>query len=513
MAEEESVIRVRVHSWQNRRVTNTNALRAGDRVLVGKSLITVTDAFAAELEPDDSVLGVASAGELRRIPAGVVRLVDQAVSGAVRAFRSLSMVDQRQVTRFYEVAAARLEDDKVFSAVRSANDADVASARARGRSTTRLELSAPMRSGMVQALRMWRDAEGPADHGARQDHEGWSVEEVRAPLGVIGFVFEGRPNVFADATGVLRGGNSVVFRIGSDALGTARAIMSSVVEPALGAAGLPPGSVGLLDSAEHAAGWALFADPRLSLAVARGSGEAVAELGSIARQAGTPVSLHGTGGAWVIAGESADPARLASVIEHSLDRKVCNTVNVVCVPRSRAAELVPLVEDAADNAARSRGLRARIHAVGDAIAHCGEPDVIEVRRAGSTTLEPRVTSGDLDALSHEFEWEENPELHLVLVDSLEEACGLFNMKSPQFIVSCVSEDEQETEHVWSSCNAPFVGNGFTRWVDGQFALLRPELGLSNWQAGRLFARSGILSGDSAYTVRLRMSQEDASLHR
>ena len=43
-------------------------------------------------------------------------------------------------------------------------------------------------------------------------------------------------------------------------------------------------------------------------------------------------------------------------------------------------------------------------------------------------------------------------------------------------------------------NAPFVGNGFTRWVDGQYALNRPELGLSNWQYGRLFGRGGVLSG-------------------
>ena len=68
-------------------------------------------------------------------------------------------------------------------------------------------------------------------------HDGWKVEQVVAPLGVVGFVFEARPNVFADATGVLRGGNTVVFRIGRDALGTARAIVTHALEPALEAAG------------------------------------------------------------------------------------------------------------------------------------------------------------------------------------------------------------------------------------------------------------------------------------
>jgi glutamate-5-semialdehyde dehydrogenase len=62
-------------------------------------------------------------------------------------------------------------------------------------------------------------------------------------------------------------------------------------------------------------------------------------------------------------------------------------------------------------------------------------------------------------------------------------------------------------------DAPFVGNGFTRWVDGQFALDRPELGLSSWQHGRLFARSAVLSGDSVYTVRTRAWQATPDLHR
>ena len=64
----------------------------------------------------------------------------------------------------------------------------------------------------------------------------------------------------------------------------------------------PDGAVSLVRSPARAAGWALFDDRRLALAVARGSGAAVAQLGAVARQAGTPVSLHGTGGAWLVAG-------------------------------------------------------------------------------------------------------------------------------------------------------------------------------------------------------------------
>jgi len=72
---------------------------------------------------------------------------------------------------------------------------------------------------------------------------------------------------------------------------------------------------------------------------------------------------------------------------------------------------------------------------------------------------------------------------------------------------------QKHEFVWANANAGFVGDGMTRWVDGQYALNRPELGLSNWEHGRLLARGGVLAGDSVYTIRTRMQQKDPGLHR
>ena len=65
----------------------------------------------------------------------------------------------------------------------------------------------------------------------------------------------------------------------------------------------------------------------------------------------------------------------------------------------------------------------------------------------------------------------------------------------------------------ASANLPFLGNGFTRWVDGQYALCRPELGLSNWQNGRILARSAVLTGDGVFTVKLRVCQQSPDVHR
>ena len=495
-------------------MTAMPALKTGDRVLVGTRLITVDDSFASSLEDGDTVLGIAGTGQLRRIPFAVQSLVNTSVEAARQGFQLLQNVDTESVNRFYALAAQRLSDDSIFSEVANANAIDVDTAIARGRSTTRLVLSPKMREDMVSAFRMWEQAEMSSSSLIDTvTHVGWKVEQWKAPLGVIGFVFEGRPNVFADATGVLKSGNSVVFRIGSDALGTASSIMEHIIRPALRESGLPEHCVVLLESVEHAAGWALFSDQRVSLAVARGSGQAVAELGSIAQQAGVAASLHGTGGAWILAGENADSSRLFEVVRHSLDRKVCNTANVVCVPKNRAADLIPQIFAASQQASAQRGTEPRIHCVNNAEQYLPTGSQIDVRRAEGVRSEKQISVSTIDDLGHEFEWEENPEFFIVVVDHLSEAIDLFNRFSPQFVVSAVSEDSAERDLVWSQCNAPFVGDGFTRWVDGQFALLRPELGLSNWQSGRLFARGGVLSGDSAFTVRLKVTQEDPGLHR
>jgi glutamate-5-semialdehyde dehydrogenase len=120
---------------------------------------------------------------------------------------------------------------------------------------------------------------------------------------------------------------------------------------------------------------------------------------------------------------------------------------------------------------------------------------------------------DDDRLGVEWEWEGSPEVTLTLVPDVETATRLFNQQSPRFAASLISGVDEEHDRFFELIDAPFVGNGFTRWVDGQYALNRPELGLSNWQFGRLFGRGGVLSGDSAFTIRARARQIDPGLGR
>jgi len=478
-------------------------LTSGMEIVYGGDRVALVPAdLAARFAAGDRLLVDQETGDLLHVPAAVHRLAVAAIERAGAAFEAMNTVSDAAVSAFFDAFADRLADDEAWSAIAEANARDVSRAAAAGRSTTRLVASEAMRREMIAGLIAWRDtAPGRGRRIERLDHAGWSVEQVTAALGVVGFVFEGRPNVLADSTGVLRGGNSVVLRIGADALGTARAMLRHALAPALARAGLPAGAVCLIDSEDHAAGWAMFAESRLALAVARGSGRAVAQLGAIARQAGTPVSLHGTGGAWLIADESADAPRFAAAVYASLDRKVCNTLNVCCIVAGRASELVPLFLDSLARAGADRGQAARLHVVeGD------ERWVGAKRGVGVETLA-------LEDLAREWEWDEAPEVSLKIVADLREAVALFNRYSPRFIASLIAEEARAHEAFFAGVEAAFVGDGFTRWVDGQYVFERPELGLANWQNGRLFARGGVLSGDGVFTVRTRMTQSDPGLRR
>lgn len=493
------------------------SLNAGMPIVWGGDQIAlVPDDLAEAFREGDRLVVVQDTGDLLHIPSREWDIAGVATERARSAFLDLQTVTDEAITSFYKAFAAKLADETSFAGIAEANAEDVASARQRGRTTTRLVLSDTMRQDMISGLLSWADAAPTRSRVVETiEHDGWAIDQVTAGLGVVGFVFEGRPNVFADATGVLRSGNTVVFRIGSDALGTARAIVQHALDPALEEAGLPAGCVSLVDSAARAAGWALFSNPDLGLAVARGSGAAVSQLGAVARQTGIPVSLHGTGGAWIVADVSADQVRFQAAVTNSLDRKVCNTLNTCCITREAADVLVPKFLAGLEEAGRLRGAASKLWIVDE------QRDSIpaswfehrDIARAEGAVSEPGVSTLGWDDLGREWEWEDSPEVTLCIVDSVDDAVELFNRLSPRFAASLISQDSDQVTEFFQKIDAPFVGDGFTRWVDGQYALNRPELGLSNWQFGRLFGRGGVLSGDSVYTVRSRVTQYDADLRR
>lgn len=492
-------------------------LEPGMPILVGGDrIVRVSDELAQAFKPGDRLIVVRKTGDVLHIPRSIHEIATDAVTRALSAFAQMRDASDDQFTAFYAEFASRLADDGIWTKIARVNEQDVARAKEKGRSTTRLVADDKMRRNMIAGLDQWRDLPSGRDRVTEViRHDGWEVEKIISPCGVVAFVFEGRPNVLADATGVLRSGNTAVFRIGSDALETAKAIMELAVRPSLSAARLPTDAVVLVESAEHAAGWALFSDSRLALAIARGSGRSTDLLGAIAREAGNQVSLHGTGGAWIIADDTADGDRFELAVFHSTDRKVCNTVNVICVPRSRP-DLVSRMLNALKLRGEKLGYGYRLH-VARGSEDCIPQELFEtdtdVLRATGVQREKVATLLPADQLGHEWEWEQTPEVTFVAVADLDEAVDLFNTQSPLFTVSLISENPAAHERFVKVIDAPCIGNGFTRWVDGQYALCRPELGISNWQDGRILARAAILTGDGVFTIKLRARQSDPAIHR
>ena len=479
--------------------------RAADRLRRGPRRLRDRRA-RGDFQPGDRFIVDPSSGSILHVPADVQRIAAEAVGRAATAFSALARCSDDQITDSSSSSpiASRATSRSHRSQLPTSPTCE--RARERGRSTTRLELLADdARRHDRRPPRLGAATSGRDLLERRVEHDGWSVEARRAPLGVVAFVFEGRPNVFADAAGVVRTGNTVVFRIGSDALGTAEAIVEHALDPALGAAGLPAGTVGLVASPAHAAGWALFSDGRLSLAVARGSGPAVAQLGAVARQAGVPgqPARH----RWRLGRRRcATPTPNASplTVRHSLDRKVCNTLNVCCIVRRagrRAGAGVP--RGCRAGGGRAGDVEARVHATGQRWGSF--PRRPEARECGSSaptapTTRSSSTPIDVDRLGHEWEWERLPGGHRCTSSTTStRPCRSATAHSPHFVASLVSESaDAHDEFFYDTVDAPFVGDGFTRWVDGQYALDTPELGLSNWEGGRLLGRGGILSGDAVH---------------
>jgi glutamate-5-semialdehyde dehydrogenase len=191
-------------------------------------------------------------------------------------------------------------------------------------------------------------------------------------------------------------------------------------------------------------------------------------------------------------------------------------VNTVCVSKSRFAELGARVIAGLQAAADALEAEPKVHIVEGAESAVPEAwftESVRIDRSEGPVTETRAEWIDADQLGHEWEWERSPEITLVAVDSVDQAVEWFNQMSPRFAASLVSNDPEEHQVFFAAIDSPFVGDGFTRWVDGQYALNQPELGLSNWQFGRLFARGGVLSGASVFTVRTRASQADPQLRR
>src|SRR4051794_17945677 len=230
----------------------------------------------------------------------------------------------------------------------AANAADVAAYQGTAAFVDRLTLT----DARVEAM-----AKGLEDVAALPDPLGrvladWTrpnglrIQRIATPIGVIGMIYESRPNVGADASGLcLKSGNAVILRGGSDSLNSARAINLALVS-ALEAAGLPSACIQVPPSADRAYVAAMLAGSGLiDLIIPRG-GKSLVE--RVQREARGPVLAHAEGLCHTYVHAAADPDMARAIVANAKMRRtgVCGATETLLIDRSiAAAQLPPIVAD------------------------------------------------------------------------------------------------------------------------------------------------------------------------
>jgi glutamate-5-semialdehyde dehydrogenase len=285
------------------------------------------------------------------------------------------------------------------------------------------------------------------------------VSQRPNPNGTVGANIEARPNVALDVAGqLLKSLNTAVLRTGSAALGTVTTLVDDVLRPALEAAGLPPGAVGLVRSADREGARLLVSLPALvPLVILRGSGETTAALARLAAENGVRTLAHAEGGGVLYVHGSASLEKALMLVDASLDRLgVCNRLNLALVDRE-AADMVPaLLHLFAEKGVEVRGTVDGAEAHDRALGHewASEPD-----RVSTVTL--------------------------ALVEDLEEAVRIANEETSGLAAGIVAEDEgAATRFLDGYRGTAAYWHATTRFTDGFELTGAPETGINvGWAPG------------------------------
>ena len=265
--------------------------------------------------------------------------------------RGLAAARDEDIDQALRGMAARLGE--AAGEVLAANAADVAGGEEAGLGQgllDRLRLDRARIAEMARQLGLLAGAPfPPGETPVRDLPGGLRLAERRVPVGVIGANYEARPNVTVDvASQLLKSRNAGVLRTGGAALRSAEALFDHVIAPAVAAAGLDPGALQLVRSADREAATELVRRPGLiPLVILRGSGETTRALAAEAARHGVRTLAHADGGGVLYLDAAADPALAAGIIAGSLDRLgVCNRLNLLLIHEAAWDTLLPVALEA-----------------------------------------------------------------------------------------------------------------------------------------------------------------------
>ena len=348
---------------------------------------------------------------------------------------------------------------KATEVILAANQIDMEAARGKISEVMldRLFLDQERIAGMAQGIRALIDLSDPI--GEVLDTEvlenGLEIQKVRVAMGVIGIIYESRPNVTSDAAALaIKSGNAVVLRTGKDAFHSALAIVTAL-KAGLEEAGFNPDLLQLIQDTSRASSIAMMkAKGYLDLLIPRGGAGLIQ---AVVENAIVPVIETGTGIVHVYVDKEADFQKALAIIENAKTSRpsVCNAMEVLLVDRAIASDFLPLVKERLVDA-RERSVELRLDEQAQAII------------SGTAAQEQDFDTEFLDYI-----------LAVKVVDGVEEAVDHVEAHSTHHSDAIVTENPETAAYFTKQVDSAAVYvNASTRFTDGGQFGLGCEMGIS-----------------------------------
>jgi glutamate-5-semialdehyde dehydrogenase len=383
------------------------------------------------------------------------------------AARVLALAPAAQKNRALAAMAKAIRGSR--SAILAANEQDVAEAKSAGASAAFVDRLTLRPAGIeamatgLEAIRKLKDPVGAVMAAWRRPN-GMRIERVRVPLGVVGVIYESRPNVTADAGALcLKAGNAVILRGGSDSFRSSRAIHAALVE-GLVEAGLPAAAITLVPTRDREAVGMMLAglDGAIDVIVPRGGKSLV---GRVQAEARVPVFAHLEGVCHVYVDRKADLKMAKAIVLNAKMRRtgVCGAAETLLVDRAGAPKLLkPLITMLIDAGCEIRGDPA-VQAIDDRVKPAREADW------STEYLDAIITAG--------------------VVDGVDAAIAHIERYGSHHTDAIVTEDKKAAEKFLREVDSAIVlHNASTQFADGGEFGFGAEIGIAT---GRLHARGPV----------------------
>ncbi len=409
--------------------------------------MSMTQAQRREAEPDIAAAMAALGAEARA------------------AAQTLGAASAEARRRALHAAAEAIRRDE--ATILQANAADMAAARKSGLSSALLDRLA-LDSGRVEAMAAGVEQVAALDDpvgrllGEWERPNGLRIRRVSVPIGVIGIIYESRPNVTADA-GVLclMAGNAAILRGGSESWHSSRAI-AAALQAALVETGLPAGCIQLVPTTDRAAvGILLAMDDALDLIVPRG-GRSLIE--RVLAESRVPVMAHLDGNCHVYVHAAADPEKARDVTFNAKMRRtgICGAAETLLVDAAVEGSLPAILEPLFEAGCEVRG-DARVQALDSRVVPVADADW------GTEYLDAIISVG--------------------VVDGLDAAIAHVNEHGSHHTDSIITEDAAAAERFMERVDSGIVlHNASTQFADGGEFGMGAEIGIST---GKLHARGPV----------------------